>query len=48
MRLTSKSGELEGTPATNGSFSFEVEVKDSSRPAAVATRTFTLVIATAP
>ena len=44
LTLNAKSGKLSGRPTASGMFSFEAEVKDSSRPAAVATKQFTIVV----
>jgi hypothetical protein len=42
--LQLSSGDLTGTPTTQGSFSFGISVTDSENPAAVITNTFTLVV----
>ncbi|MGO9198595.1 MAG: Ig domain-containing protein [Acidimicrobiales bacterium] len=45
LMLNAKSGKISGSPTASGTFSFEAEVKDSSRPAAVATKQFMIVVA---
>ncbi|HEV2362039.1 MAG TPA: Ig domain-containing protein, partial [Acidimicrobiales bacterium] len=44
LSLSGTTGRIAGTPATAGTFTFTVEVTDSSHPALTATRTFTIVV----